>query len=105
MSGATGSRPLRSRPNAASADGENAVSARACSGVGGQTSFWVAPQTETAVRSASIGPASRGSSRSAVRTAGGTGAGGSVASGCHSPVHSRSATWAYVPRSTSWPIR
>ena len=104
MSGSTGSRPLRSRPNAARADGEKAVRARACSGVGGQVSFWVAPQTDTAVRRASMGPASRGSSRRAVRTAGGTGAGGSVAPGCHSPVQSRSATWAYVPRSTSWPI-
>ena len=39
VSGSTGSRPCRRRPKAASADGENAVSARACSGVGGQASF------------------------------------------------------------------
>ena len=35
-SGSTGSRPWRRRPNAASAEGEKAVSARACSAVGGQ---------------------------------------------------------------------
>ena len=46
------------RANAASAEGENAVSARACSAVGGQVGLVTAPQTETAVRSASIGWAS-----------------------------------------------
>ena len=55
----SGSRPWRSRANAASTDGEIAVRARACSTVGGQSSFCVAPHAETAVRSASIGLARR----------------------------------------------
>ena len=54
-SGSIGSWPARSRANAASADGEKAVSARACSTVGGHGRSCVAPQAETAVRSASIG--------------------------------------------------
>ena len=84
--------PARSRPNAASADGENAVRARACSGVGGQASFWAAPQTETAVRRASIGLGVAGQLAERGEDGAGTRRRWSSASGCHSPVQSRSAT-------------
>ena len=53
--------PWRIRANAARADGEKAVRARACSTVGGYVTPSVAPHDETAVRSASIGFAVRGS--------------------------------------------
>ena len=101
----SGSLPARSRANAASADGENEVSARACSIVGGQGRSWVAPQAETAVRSASIGLVEAGSARRTVITAGGIGAVGSRCFGSHSPVHSRLATAGYVPCATRSPIR
>ena len=88
-SGSTGSLPERSRAKAASADGENAVRARACSTVGGQGRSCVAPQADTAVRSASIGLAAEGSARRTSMTAFGTGAVGSRWDGSQSPVHSR----------------
>ena len=69
--------PARSRAKAASAEGENDVSARACSIVGGQGRSWVAPHAETAVRRASIGFVVAGSARRTARTAGGIGAVGS----------------------------
>ena len=50
---------------------------RACSTVGGQSRVWVAPHAETAVRSASMGLAWRGTARSTVITVSGTGAVGS----------------------------
>ena len=80
------------------------MSAWACSGVGGQAGSLTAPQTETAVRSASIGRASLGSARRAVITASGTGWQGSFASGFHSPVQSSSAIAAYEPAWTSSPM-
>ena len=73
--GSIGSCPARSRANAASADGENEVSARACSMVGGHGRSCVAPHAETAVRSASIGLVVGGSARRTVMTAGGIGRG------------------------------
>src|SRR6186997_2444300 len=96
-SGSIGSLPARSRANAAKADGENEVSARACSIVGGHGRSWVVPQAETAVRSASIGLVDAGIARRTVITAGGTGAVGSRWLGSQSPVHSRFATAGYVP--------
>ena len=93
-SGSTGSLPGRRRANAASADGETAVSARACSAVGGQTRCCVAPHAETAVRRASIGLARRRAARagpSAPRS--GSGPAGELRAG-HSPVQSSSATCA-----------
>ena len=89
--------PARSRANAASADGENEVSARACSTVGGHGRSCVAPQAETAVRSASIGLVVAGRARRTVRTGPGTGAVGRRCVGSHSPVQSRFATAGYVP--------
>ena len=104
-SGSIGSLPARSRAKAASADGENAVSARACSTVGGHGRSCVAPHADTAVRSASIGLASAGSARRTVEDRGRDGPVGSRWRGSHSPVHSRLATAGYVPRSTRSPIR
>jgi hypothetical protein len=93
------------RAKAASADGENEVRARACSAVGGHGSCWVAPQAETAVRSASIGLAVRGNARSVVITASGTGVVARRWDGTQSPVQRRLATAGYVPCSTRSPIR
>ena len=73
--------------------------------VGGHSSCWVAPHTETAVRRASIGLAVRGRARRAVMTASGTGAVGRWWRGSHSPVQRRFATAGYVPCSTRSPIR
>ena len=100
-SGATGSRPARIRAKAARADGAKAVARRACSGVGGQVIDSTEPQTDIDVRSASIGGVSGGSRRRAASTASGTGSQWNEASGFHSPVHSSSATAAYVPLATS----
>ena len=99
--GSTGSSPWRRRAKAASADGAIAAMRFASSAVGGQLSRSPAPHTETAVRSASIGCACAGRSRSAAITAGGTFAGTSSASGCQPPVSSRSRTLAYVPLVTT----
>ena len=104
-SGSTGSLPARSRANAASALGEKAVSARACSIVGGQGRSCVAPHAETAVRSASIGLVEAGSARSTVMTAGGIGPVASRCPGSHSPVHRRLAIAGKVPWATRSPIR
>jgi hypothetical protein len=104
-SGSIGSRSSRRRMKAARADGENSVSARAWIAVGGQSSTCVAPQTETAVRRASIGFAVRGSARSVEMTADGTRPVVSRAFGSHSPVQRRFATDAYDPCATRSPIR
>ena len=106
-SGSTGSWPERSLANAASADGAKAVKARACSTVGGHGRSWVAPQAETAVRSACVHGlwpswvglgAPSGLLRERVRS-------GGDGSGSQSPVHSRFATAGYVPCSTRSPMR
>ena len=104
-SGWTGSWPARSRAKAASADGAKAVKARACSTVGGQGRSWVAPQADTAVRSASIGLVELGRARRTARTSVGTWAVGSRWLGSQPSVHSRFATAGYVPCSTRSPIR
>ncbi len=84
-----GSWPARRRANAASALGENAVRAVACSMVGGQGRSLVAPQAEMAVRSASIGLVAVGSARRTVITVGGMTAVGRWWVGSHSPDQSR----------------
>ena len=68
------------------------MSARACISVGGQSSTWVAPHTETAVRSASIGLAVRGNARRADITADGMRPVVMRAFGSQVPVQSRFAT-------------
>ena len=84
--------PDRSRAKAASADGENAVNARACSTVGGHGRSWVEPHADTAVRSASIGLAFDGRARMTSITGGGTAPVGRRWDASHSPVQSRFAT-------------
>ena len=73
--------------------------------VGGHGRSCVAPQAETAVRSASIGLVVGGSARRTVMTAGGIGPVGSRWVGSHSPVHSRFVMAGYVPWATRSPIR
>ena len=84
--------------------GAIAVRARAWSTVDGQPGFVSAPQVESAVRSASMGWVLAGRLRSESTTRLDSGAQGRCAEAGQVPVHSSSATWAYVLWRTRSPM-